>query len=88
MHQCSSYDTLSISLLDCAKEPCMSRSNTDSTKKKEQPPRPAHPPFEESTNRTTPANPEDFCKPHNPRRERMTREIKETPPEERIRKGR
>jgi len=38
--------------------------------------------------RQTPANPEEFGKKTTPVRERMARDIVETPPEERIKRGR
>jgi len=43
---------------------------------------------EKSSARQTPANPEEFGKKTTSVRERMAREIVETPPEERIKRGR
>ena len=38
--------------------------------------------------RSTPADPGEFEKTTSPLRERMARELKETPPEERLKRGR
>lgn len=41
-----------------------------------------------TSTKATPANPSDFDKKTSPVRERMAKDIKETPPDERLKKGR